>query len=292
MFICLVINRWYGIIINDAKTMEELFMRLNYRGREYEVLASNRAESRLELLEDIIDKFIIIDDKTEYQAALFKDDKAHDVFKYKLDGNTYYIKKYENLKFKKKVKNLFRPAEGERYLKLLNKLQEIGVPTIKKGWAIKYGSFINRESLFITEKISGQELIDFLDDSDDVKLREKAIENLSRLLNTLYINKLLSGDPNFSNFFVDEVGEIKFIDMDSIKKFPAMSQRIIDKNLAKLLALAYVHEVELSLSEKRVLVNKTLKEKKFQDILKLAKEKLDYWNHNKIIQKNSELVNI
>ncbi len=68
---------------------------------------------------------------------------------------------------------------------------------LKRAGLLNTALFINRESLFITEKISGQELIDFLDDSDDVKLREKAIENLSRLLNTLYINKLLSGDPNF-----------------------------------------------------------------------------------------------
>ena len=267
-------------------------MRLNYRGREYEVLASDRAESRPEFIKDIIDKFIIIDDKAEYQAALFKDDKAHDVFKYQLDGNIYYIKKYENLRFKKKVKNLFRPAEGERYLKLLNKLQEIGVPTIKKGRAIKYGSFIDRESLFITEEISGQELIDFLDDSDDRSLRKIAIENLAELLITLYSNKLLSGDPNFSNFLVDKSGGVKFIDLDSIKKFPVMPQFMIDKNLAKLLALAYVHEVELSLSEKKLLVNKTLKKEKFQDILRLAKDKLDYWNHNKIIQKNPELIRL
>ena len=267
-------------------------MIFNYRGRKYEVLASNRAESRLELLEDIIDKFIIIDDKAEYQAALFKDDKAHDVFKYGLDGNTYYIKKYENLKFKKKIKNLFRPAEGERYLKLLNKLQEIGVPTIKKGWAIKYGSFIDRESLFITEEISGQELIDFLSGSDDSNLRKVAIKNLAELLSILYSNKLLSGDPNFSNFFVDEVGEVFLLDIDCIKTFPILPDIIIHKNLAKLLALAYVHDVDISIDEKKYLINNILKQNIFKNILKQTINRLKSWEYYDVIRNNDELSNL
>jgi len=267
-------------------------MIFNYRGRKYEVLASYRVETRPELIKDIIDKFIIVEDKAEYQAALFKDDKAHNVFKYQLDGNIYYIKKYENLRFKKKLKNLFRPAEGKRYLKLLNKLQEIGIPTINKGWAIKYGTFIDRESLFITEEISGQKLIDFLADCSDNILRKTAIKKLAELLNTLYSNKLLSGDPNFSNFFVNEAEEVKFIDLDSIKKFPIIPKSMIHKNLAKLLALAYVHKVEISIGEKELLVNEALNGQQFKEILKLTKEKLDHWDHNKIIHENSELLSI
>jgi len=267
-------------------------MRLNYRGQEYEVLASFKAESRPELIKDIIDKFIIIDDKAEYQAALFKDDKAHDVFKYGLDGNTYYIKKYENLRFKKKFKNIFRPAEGERYLKLLDKLKEIGIPTIKKGWAIKYGTFIDRESLFITEEISGQELIDFLDDSDDRGLRKIAIENLAELLSTLYSNKLLSGDPNFYNFFVDKVGEVFLLDIDCIKTFPILPDIIIHKNLAKLLALAYVHDVDISINEKEYLINNTLKQNIFKKILKQTINRLKSWEYYDVIKNNDELSNL
>ncbi len=91
-----------------------------------------------------------------------------------------------------------------------------------------------RESIYLTPKFNGPSLESFMIDNL-VKSKEKVVKsllNLSSNLGMLYQNHLIQTDPNPGNFLVDpDSCEITFIDVNSIRRVPALKIEQILRNL-------------------------------------------------------------
>lgn len=173
-----------------------------------------------------------------------KSDKGRQVFRLDLNNKIYYLKKYSYRRISKRVKNLFRSAEGVRAYQIAQKLLTLDIPVVKAIAAITYRSNIwTVDSIFITEGFLGVDLQEYLANGDyDQRLKENVIKEAAKLWARLYKTNFLNGDPNLPGILIrikEDNIKLSLVDMDNFKEYSSLSWKKIIKNLIDFNAHSY-----------------------------------------------------
>ena len=194
-------------------------------------------------------KCFLQDKNYQNHKEIFKykiaDQRCRFVYKTELDSETYFVKKYVNRSIVKVFLDLLRTQRSVVSMLTFWHLRSKGIPTYEQLFAlIDRRKVFNRPSLVISKECKGRTIKQLLQTEisgdDKAGLLEQWIE--------LYV-KLLKGhvyhhDPNLSNFILED-GVLKLIDLDDIRVYPCISDRLLKKNLKKfnkILFLAYTRE--------------------------------------------------
>lgn len=239
--------------------------------------------------------------------TLIKVKRETKVYKYEYNNQIYYIKAY--LHKKKKLKNYFR-YKAFRNIKITKSLMDNEIPVFIPCFSISYRKLPSpNNSLFITKEFDGINASDFLiEHHDKLEVKEMFIKKLAYILAKLYSKGFIQGDPNLENVMVkansiNDKGQIDLgivlVDIDSIRKWPILLDKIIIKNLVKFNALTIrnlskYNTILISCEDRQLFLEEFLKHYKTtkdinffeREIKKGTIEKLKKWGKANLINNN------
>ncbi len=228
-----------------------------------------------------------------------KADKGHEVYRWDLNKKTYFIKKYADKNWKRRLRNIFRQAEARRVVGVMKNLDEIGVDALPVIFAGEFSENIFlKKSLTVSASVSGTDLEFFFNNVEDFERRGKVIDLLAENYARMLDNKFVNGDPSLSNFFLTDNSESRdlvLIDLDNVKKYPVLPAYFMKKNLSKLIAIIYARETKMEYEEKLKLLKKILNRLYddpyclIEDIMAQVCSRLKKWELHHLIDKNSNL---
>ena len=183
--------------------------------------------------EDLLSKtinFLTSNDNKE-DIKIIKTNKAGYVFVTKIKGNYYYFKKYKNKNFIKIIKDFFRPERAVRSLNIAISLTRKNIPTVKPILAaVHIKNPFKKESIFVTADFGGTELIKYLTNKIQNDSKREILNKIVNLYSQLLKNHFYHQDPDLQNFLIKQ-NRIVLVDVDSIRKFPFFTWKIILTNL-------------------------------------------------------------
>lgn len=248
---------------------------------------------------------ILAEEKKNFKSKKFhliKNDKGHEVFKFNFEGKSYYLKYYSDQKLFKRIKNLIRPEEGIRYFKISWQLLSDNIPVVKPVLAIKYRiNLMKSNSLYVTKGHQAKTLSKyFLKNNYDQKTKIRIIKRLAALFAKLYKNKYIPGDPNLQNVLISKTQKLTLVDVDNIKHYPILPDKMILRNLGKLNALAYKNKEAWKPQDMDFFVQYCLEKINFnispdslyQYVNKTTLKKLTKWEERQVIQNNPHLLKL
>ncbi len=166
-----------------------------------------------------------------------------EIYKVKIDSESYYFKKYSYSSLDKKIKNIFRKSAAYRSFKISNELIAQEIPVVDPILAAEYRhNAVEIESVFVTKDFGGVNLQEFLAYKDySKKEKEKIIIELAGLWAKLYENNYVNGDPNLPGVLLncDDNLKLSLVDVDNFKRIIYLSVNKIIRNLAKFNAHSY-----------------------------------------------------
>lgn len=174
---------------------------------------------------------------------LIKKGNQREIYKFKVNSKSYYLKKYSYRNLGKRIKNFFRASAAYRSFKITIELLEKNISVVKPILAAEYqySPFIT-DSIFITKDFGGVNLQKFLAYNDYSQLeKEKVIIKVAKLWSKLYRNNYINGDPNLPGVLLryNDKLELALVDLDNFQKKIYLSQEKVIKNLAKFNAHGY-----------------------------------------------------
>lgn len=174
--------------------------------------------------------FLTSEDNIE-NINIVKPNKAGYVFKAEINDKIYYFKKYQNKNFLKIIKDFFRPERAVRSLKISIHLKRKNIPTVEPILAVVFiRSPIKKKSIFVTEDFDGTELRKYITNKIPFEAKKQILSKIVNLYCQLLKNHFYHQDPDLQNFLIKQ-NRIVLVDVDSIRKFPFFTWKIILKNL-------------------------------------------------------------
>ena len=178
-----------------------------------------------------------------YQVELIKSKNNCKTYKLSYGNNVYYLKKFFEQSLSKKILNIFRTTKAFRCYSISHKLDAANIPVAEPVMYLTCTKrFINRESIFVTKKVDGIPLREYLKQDISSDLKEKALKKYFFLLGHFYKNGFKHGDPGLYNFFIDVKDNndysFTFLDLDVIHKLPIIPVIVVLNGLAKLYSLS------------------------------------------------------
>ena len=175
--------------------------------------------------------------------------RTRHVFRFEVNGKTYFCKKYANNSFFKKIQDLFRNQRAIRALKLSVFLNNNNIHTIKPVLAATHkNNHIFEDSIFISEECKGITIKNRLLKEITKQEKTELIENSTNFYISLINMNIYHRDPNLSNLMISQ-NELTLIDLDDIKRIPFYSFITLFFNLEKfnrILLLSYIRNKKIN----------------------------------------------
>lgn len=268
----------------------------NFFSEEAEIIYKNNCHD--EILKNIFE--IVKSGFSAPDLYLIKDDKGHEVYRWIFDNDEYFIKNFAYTRYSKRFKNLFRPCEARRIIKVYEKLLKNNISSLPIILALDYSSNKSRKkSLILSEKVYGRGLETFFNQiRADFSTRIKILGKFASFYVDMLKHKFVPGDPSLSNFMVENLDSYKItlIDLDNVKKNIFLPDIFFYKNLVKMMSIIYSRHTKLSLYEKKYLIEKILTfygkrsdEKEVKKILQKTRKRLLKRDFAEVIDKYEEL---
>ena len=193
---------------------------------------SEKAITNLSELDSLLEK-----------AKLDKDSKSTTAGVIKLDGKQYFLKRYNNKNFQKKLKNSVRETRPFKALKTSRALNEIDVFTPEIYAALNYRRGLLLESSYLVSSFvestkTADKIIEDLVEEQGFSI---FVDKACQILTKIHDAGIMHGDIKISNILVmpktDDSYEIGLIDLDGSSCFPkalSKGKRIYD--LARLIS--------------------------------------------------------
>ena len=141
--------------------------------------------------------------------------RTRSVFRFEINGDTYYCKKYVNYSYLKMIQDFFRAPRAVRAFKISQFLNENSIKTAIPVLAV-YKSF-GKSSVFITKEGKGETLEDLLINEISEVDKSELLMKLINMYKSLVKLNIFHRDLNFSNLILFNE-EFALIDMDDIRK--------------------------------------------------------------------------
>lgn len=191
------------------------------------------------------------------QSKLDKDSSSTTAGMVELDGRKYFLKRYNNKNFKRKLKNSLRQTRPFKVLKISKLLSTAGVFTPEVYAALNYRRGLLLESSYLlcsfleTARTAGQVFENLVAEESFKVFAEK----ICQVLVKIHDAGILHGDVKISNIIVkpndDKTYELGLIDLDSSRCYPeALSEKRRVRDLARLIS-SYFLTCKHRLSEER-----------------------------------------
>lgn len=177
-----------------------------------------------------------------YKLELIKTKENCKTYKLSRGNNVYFLKKFFEPSFHKNVQNLFRTSKALRCFSTAFKLAAVNISVAEPVMYLTCSSrIIKKESILITKKAAGVQLMDFLKSQDvPSDAKEKALLKLFHSLGYFYKHRFKHGDPCLYNYFVDPENDeylITFIDLDQVHQVAYMPDFFALHSLVKISTL-------------------------------------------------------
>ena len=222
------------------------------------------------------------------ELKFIKGDKGHEVYKWCFQGQIYFIKNYAYRRWSKRIKNYLRRPRAFKVVKYHKRLTQAGVATAPIRLALDYSpAFFSNKSLVLSKKVKGQDLEKYLNENQEREKRRQALESLSRAIHSLYVNKVILGDPSLHNYFYQpQEAKMILLDLDNLRQYPFLPEYLFYRSLAKLLALTSARKMKFSLAEQRFFLenilslmgkNKEAQSNILKKIYRLTNKRLKKW---------------
>lgn len=187
---------------------------------------------------------VVRESKGVHNVTFIRDFKAK-VYKLNCKSHVYYIKSYTFRNITKLIKNLFRPVESVRYLKIAIRLKNMGIPISNPVLALTYKrNAVLTDSIFVIDEVLGEDLGVYLGKSLTQEQRNDIIQQIAQIWAQLIDNKYLHLDPGAGNFIItEEEGRaiVNLIDIDGIMDISFFPYSwVLRKNLNRLRSRLFV----------------------------------------------------
>lgn len=164
---------------------------------------------------------------TSYKLELIKAKNNCQTYRLVRGDEVYFLKKFFDQPLYKKILNVFRVSKAFRCYATSFKLLSVNIPVAEPVMYLTYSRWIiEKESIFVTKKAAGIELMDFLTSpSISSSRKEEALKVLFHLLGHFCKNRFKHGDPCLYNYLIDPRKDdyfITFVDLDQIHRVPYM----------------------------------------------------------------------
>lgn len=247
-------------------------MNLKEHNYNSKIKVYNNKDKITELANFLIE-FVYFDNlKNKIKIETIKDNYKGCVYRIEFKNENYFVKVYSYDKFKKIIKNLFRPVRSVRILKTISKLQENNIPVIEPSLGVvNKRSFLKKDSIFVSKEFEGVNLREYIEKENLTKKeRIEIIKKMGCLWGKLLNNNFIHQDPGLKNFMYNKKNKkIVLIDLDNIYYSPITIRRFLFESLARF--------YDFSISDFRKSNNKYLDSKERKLFLKyfLKNYKLD-----------------
>jgi len=162
----------------------------------------------------------LLDLKDDSKTSCFIKEKINKtrtrcVFRFDINGDTYYCKKYVNYSYLKMIQDFFRAPRAVRAFKISQFLNENSIKTAIPVLAV-HKSF-GKSSVFFTKECKGHSLEDLLINEISEVEKSELIMKLINMYKYLIKLNIFHRDLNFSNLILFNE-EFALIDTDDIRK--------------------------------------------------------------------------
>lgn len=168
------------------------------------------------------------------RLQLVRSNKNREVFLIEEQGRIYYLKRFFASSTIEKLKNIVL-NKAVNSLRLSHRLMSTGFLVAEPVLATKCRK--NGESIYVTKKLAGTPLDEFLSSDIPKILKEKAVNQFVITIANLFKKGFIHCDPALSNFLIQGNNnhyEVGLVDLDAIIHLPRPINMITYKNLAKL----------------------------------------------------------
>lgn len=160
-------------------------------------------------------------------ATVLKDGNSAKVFLLEIDDKKLVAKQYINKDWSRKLRRALRPTRAARSWYFSHALAFVGVDVPLPVALIERGSRWNREAWFISEYITGRDLLSHWQQHEPAEHEKVAIRNL---FSALAFARMSHGDMKATNLIVS-ADRMYVIDYDGMKQHS--SESVVKKHLAK-----------------------------------------------------------
>ena len=176
-----------------------------------------------------------------------------------LDGNKYFLKRYNNKDFKRKLKNSVRQTRPFKVLKTSQALNALGVFTPEVYAALNYRRGLLLESSYLLSsfldsiKTAGQ----IFESLSGEKNLEIFADKMCQVLVKIHDSGIIHGDVKISNIIINpddnDSYNIGLLDLDSSRCYPeALAEKRRSRDLARLISSYFLTCKSRSLETKNL----------------------------------------
>jgi len=177
------------------------------------------------------------------ESQLDKDSKSTTAGMVELDGNKYFLKRYNNKNFKRKLKNSVRQTRPFKVLTTSQELSAAGILTPEVYAALNYRRGLLLESSYLlsafldSARTAGQVIERFVGEE---KL-EVFADKICQVMVKMHDAGIMHGDVKTSNIIVkpndDNSYDLGLLDLDSSRCYPeALPEKRRSRDLARLIS--------------------------------------------------------